>query len=228
MAAAAKRIPKSCQQRHHSYDSDGTDAVCLGCGKRRGTREARALGAGGAQSLRAALGIGDQVVSPVEAPEKQQQPQPGPEVAPFLPGPAAAPAAELEPQRSRPSAVIWPKVAHRLTQAFDTLTDALVEKTGRVPNDAEPEDLQDFEGALGEQLGIWFPDVAAGPKARMGLAAFFIVMEKRWNAEKVAPAAAPAVKAPTATQPPAENHRPAPSVVHDADIDQEEALLRAL
>jgi hypothetical protein len=227
---SAKRIPKSCQQRHHSYDSDGLDAVCLGCGKKRGTREPRALGAGGAQSLRTALGLPG---SPAPGPEQQpRQPEPGPETVASPPGPAAAPAAaeieQLEPRRPKPSTVIWPKVAHRLTQAFDTLTDAMVEKTGRVPNAAEPEDLQDFEGALAEQLGIWFPDVAAGPKARMGLAAFFIVMEKRWNAEKMAAVPPVAAKAPTATPPPAEDPRPADSAAPDAATANERALLHLL
>lgn len=201
----AKTIPKSCRHRHHSYPSDDPGAECLGCGKKRGAYSPRALGAAGVGGLRAALGITDsQGAGP---PQEKQQPPPAPETASSAPAVAPlldqAEPRDLDRPRRPPSSVLWPKVAHRLTQAFDSVTDTVIEKTGRVPNSAEPEDLAEFEGALAEQLGIWFPDVAAGPKARMGMAAFFIVMGKRWNAEKIAPPKPTMViPTPTPTTPP--------------------------
>lgn len=193
-------IPKPCQQRHHNYGDDG---LCAGCGKKRGTREARALGAGGAGALRAALGLNDalhQKKDPADgAPDGgsgEGKAVQADALPPALPSPP--------PEKPRPSARLWPRVAKRLTQAFDAATDAAVERSGYQPNAAEDEDLQDFEGALAEQLGVWFPDVAAGPKARMGLAAFFVVMEKRWNAEKIAKPAGPVklTSVPPAGEPP--------------------------
>jgi hypothetical protein len=226
-----KRLPRSCQQRHHSYPSDEPGAECTGCGKKRGTREARALGAGGVLGLRAALGI-----SELPSPEghEQQQPTPAPAVVASPPAPAeASPPAELVPTRPKPSTVLWPRVARRGTQLFEAVVEWSLEKRGRRANEPEPEDRAEFEAALGEQLGIWFPDVAAGPMTRLVMAGGFIAAEMSWNAEKLPPKAPEAKQTPAAQTPPpappAEGHpNNGASTAHVAVTEAEAAILRLL
>jgi hypothetical protein len=216
-----KAIPKSCQQRHHSYPSDEAGAACLGCGKKRGSREPRALGASGVQGLRAALGV-----SQSAPPPEQQQSPPAPEPIASAPAPAVAPpAAELEP--SKASEVIWPTVAHWGTNLFQSGVEWGLEKRKRLANDPQPETRAKFEKCLAVQLGIWFPDVQAGPLGQLLLAGFLMAGEMAWNAEKIAAPEPPARAVPGAqTPPPAENE--SPGAAPAAATDQEQALLRIL
>jgi hypothetical protein len=218
-------IPKPCLQRHHNY---GTDGVCAGCGKKRGTREPRAGGAG----LRAALGIND--VQPkredppaTDAGEGDAGGRPAPVASP-QPAPAAA------PDKPKRGARFWQRVAEKLWWVFDTGTDALIERTGRVPNAPQEETVTEFQEELATKLATWFPDREMGPGAACIVAGGFIIAEKAWNAEKIAP---PPPKAPTATTTPPPEPRPTPteetppnghSAAPAAATEAEVALLQSL
>ncbi len=216
--------PKSCQQRHHSYESDAPGAKCLGCGKVRGTRETRALGAGGAAALRASLGLHPQTDSGISQPPDHK---PAPEVVSSAP--AATP--DLEPEPAKKRSRLWPRVARRLTQVFDAASDAFVEKVlKRQPNDAEVEDVEEFEEELAAKLAIWFPDIAMGPGMGVLMAGTFIVAEKAWNAERIAPAEKPQkLTTPITPQPPPPPAPPPTNGAHAAGMtDDVETLLHDL
>jgi hypothetical protein len=225
-----KPIPKACRNRHHSYPSDEPGAACAGCGRVRGARSARALGAEGAQSLRAALGVARAEPARTEASEPPTQEaaniSPLEETAPAPTAPAPTLPDPQDAKRKR----LAPRMAARLTKVFDAATDWAVERSGRVPNDAEEEDLDDFREGLTEWLTQAMPNVVIGPKTQMGMAAFFIIAEKAWNAERVPPKPKPAelqpvtppAAPPGSPSPAAAGPAPSPNGAPDADSIQAE------
>lgn len=180
-------LPAACRNRHHNYPTEDPAAMCVGCGRKRG--RARALGPEKAQGLRLVLG------TPPDGPEKLREPSAvAGDSTPIAPPDPPSPATHSVAEEKRRKFI--PRVARRLTQLFDYSTDFLVERGfKRFPNDAQAEDMADFEECLSDALGVWFPDVSIGPVAGMAIAATFIVAEKAWNAEKIPAKALPAVKA---------------------------------
>jgi hypothetical protein len=81
---------------------------------------------------------------------------------------AAAPAA--------PAPTGWTKPAGRLvTKGFVGLVDIILDAAGREANDPDDDDVAEFGKAMGQQLGIWFPDAAMTPGKQLLISGTSIV-----------------------------------------------------
>lgn len=176
---------KVCAGRHHIYDAAG---VCTKCSaKKKGPGRPpgkRAVGETVAGRLAASLGVVPSVVKQpgeVAAEEQAAAVAAGGAPAPVdvtkigsLPSDVAA----LEEKKEPRAKVIpkWTKPAgKRLTKAFVALTDWCIELADREANEPDDEDVDDFSEAMGDQLGIWFPNAELTPVKQLMLSGACIV-----------------------------------------------------
>jgi hypothetical protein len=160
-----------------------------------------------AVAFRAAMGLGQTAGA--------SSPPAGTPLAALAGQPPPAPAPPAAP--SKP--VQWPWVASRLTDAFVGACGAAVSRGGRVPNDPEEKDVDEFKQALSEQLPLWFPQAELSPLKRMLMAGGFIAGGMWYDAKPKAaanespkdrPSAAPGADTP-GEQMEAPHLRPVPS-----------------
>ena len=228
----------ACLKRKHRYDADG---VCERCGwKRTGIigRPKRLAGLEGSARLAATLGVPAPAASsgsifssapePVRPddivpPQPNGQPAgapPAADKAAALATTAAGATAEKKPaddkEPTKAARMLSGKIARKLTRLFDVGTDSLIEAFEgkdytRVAGDADEEDLEDFEEALGEVIAQKIHDVEMGPGATCVLSAALILGDKCLGSKKIPkrPAISALQKAPEGT--PATKPAPTPA-----------------
>lgn len=146
------------------------------------------LHAGEAVSARLAATLG--AAAPTPAPLGAQG---GPGAAPGG-EPSPPPAATLVPavpdtlEPIAPETPTWCRSAgKRLAKVFVAGTEFALEKFGREANEPDDDDVDDFGGAVGRQLAVWFPDSELTPAKQMMLSGSLIVGAMCIGSKKIPP-----------------------------------------
>jgi hypothetical protein len=183
-------VAKECAGRKHKWNASGVCSKCnapkRGPGRPPGPSGKKVAGETVAGRLAATLGVAASPASIVGPPTTDgavanAPPPTGAATAPpdlttvgSTPADVAALAVEKAP---RPKVIPkWTKPAgKRGARAFVAFCDWAIEVCGREAEEADDEDVDDFGEALGEQLGVWFPNAELTPAKQMLLSGACIV-----------------------------------------------------
>ena len=113
----------------------------------------------------------------------------GEPAAPPPPPSTFVPAAPDTPEPLPPEGPTWCKSAgRRLAALFVASTEWAMEKAAkRRANDPDDDDVDAFGEAMGQQLGMWFPDSELSPAKQLMISGSFIVGAMWIGAEKIPP-----------------------------------------